>query len=80
MQGYIQELKNGVGIRIPAKIAKQLHFEPGCPITLAIENGRLVINPAHYNLDLMLDCVTNENEYRYDIALDLISQNLRNKI
>ena len=68
MQAHIQKWGNSLGIRIPAHIAKQLHIRLGSPITLAIEHGRLVIEPPQYDLDSMLEGITSKNKHH--IALD----------
>lgn len=74
MQAYVHEFGKGLGIRIPDQIAKQLHFDPGCPVTLIVENGRLIVQPPQYNLDTMLEGIASDNQQA--IALDLLMHRL----
>lgn len=62
-QSRIQKWGNSLGVRIPIQLAKQLHLHPGSPISLEIENGRLIVQTPHYNLDEMLKEITPKNQH-----------------
>ena len=68
MQSHVHKWGNSLGIRIPMHLAKELHLNPGSPIILEIEKGKLIIQAPHYNLDEMLKEVTEEN--RHHLLLD----------
>lgn len=48
-------------MRIPLQIVKQLQLHAGSPVTIEIENGRIVIQSPKYDLDTMLNDITPEN-------------------
>ena len=68
MQANVQKWGNSLGLRIPSRIAKQLHLTEGSSVNLDIEDGRLIIQPPKYSLDAMLDAITHENQHH--ILLD----------
>lgn len=43
MRAYIQKWGNSLGLRIPISVAKLLNLHQGCPITIEIENDRIII-------------------------------------
>lgn len=61
MQTNLQKWGNSLGVRIPVQLAKQLHLQPGSPISLEIENGRLILQPPKYTLTTMLEAITSQN-------------------
>lgn len=63
MQTHIQKWGNSLGVRIPMQIAKQLHICPGTPVTIEVDNGQIVVRPPQYNLDSMLNAITDDNQH-----------------
>lgn len=63
MESHIKKWGNSFGIRIPKKLARSLHLSPGSPVNLEIEEGRLIIEIPQYNLETMLQSITNENQH-----------------
>lgn len=63
MQAHIQKWGNSLGLRIPSKLAKQLQLHPGTPVTLEIEDNRIIIKAPKYNLESLLKDVTKENQH-----------------
>lgn len=63
MKTQVQKWGNSLGVRIPMHLAKELHLNPGSPIILEIEEGRLVIQTPVYNLEEMLKEVTEKNRH-----------------
>jgi antitoxin MazE len=57
---------NSVGLRVPAKVAKELGIAPGSVADLEISRDRLVITPrSHaYRLDDLLAAITPDNVHR----------------
>lgn len=68
MQAHLQKWGNSLGLRIPMKIVKQLQLHPGSSVNLQIEDGRLIIEPPKYELDVMLKEITTKNKHHQ--ALD----------
>ena len=68
MQSHIQKWGNSLGVRIPMRLAKILQLHPGSPVTLEIENGRIIIQVPQYDLDTMLQAITAKN--RHHVMLD----------
>lgn len=58
MQARIQKWGNSLGLRIPMHIAKKLQLHIGSPVTIEVKNGRIIIQPLTYNLDMMLKEIT----------------------
>ena len=63
MQAHIQKWGNSLGLRIPMQLAKQLKLHQGSPVTLEIEQGRIIIQPPKYNLEMMLKDITPKNQH-----------------
>lgn len=63
MRGHIQKWGNSLGLRIPIQLAKQMHLHAGSPVTIEIENDRIIIQPPKYVLGKMLDDITLENQH-----------------
>jgi len=63
MQTHIQKWGNSLGLRIPLPWAKQLNLHQGSAVTLEIDDGKLIIKPPKYNLDIMLSEITPENQH-----------------
>ncbi len=61
MRAQIQKWGNSLGVRIPMQIAKQLHLNPGSPVTLEVEDQRIIIQSPKYELDAMLEKITQKN-------------------
>jgi antitoxin MazE len=63
MQTHIQKWGNSLGLRIPIHLAKQLNLHEGSQVAIEIENGRIIIQPPKYNLDLMLEHINPQNQH-----------------
>lgn len=63
MQSHVQKWGNSLGIRIPAQFSKQLSLKKGSAIKIDIEGDHLVIRPHAYDLQEMVDAITDENKY-----------------
>ena len=63
MQAHIQKWGNSLGLRIPLQWAKQLNLHQGSTVTLEIDQGRLIIKPPKYCLDVMLSEITPKNQH-----------------
>jgi len=63
MQAHIQKWGNSLGLRIPMQLAKQLKLHQGSPVTLEIEDDRMIIQSPKYDLDTMLTCITPANRH-----------------
>jgi antitoxin MazE len=61
MQTHIQKWGNSLGVRIPAKLAQELYIKPGSTVDLFVEDHRLVIKPQKYQLDDLLQQITEKN-------------------
>ncbi len=64
MQSHIQKWGNSLGIRLPIQLAKKLHLHSGSPVTIEIEDGRIVIQTPQYNLETMLKEITSKNQHQ----------------
>lgn len=63
MEAHIQKWGNSLGLRIPMQLAKQLKLHQGSPVTIEIEDDRMVIQSPKYNLDTMIADITPENRH-----------------
>ena len=63
MQARIQKWGNSLGLRIPIRLAKQLQLHSGSPVTIEIEDGRIIIQPPKYDLNTMLEDITTQNAH-----------------
>jgi antitoxin MazE len=63
MQAYIQKWGNSLGLRIPMQLANQLKLHPGSLVILAIEQGRIIIQSPKYDLEMMLNDITEINQH-----------------
>ncbi|MDP1834888.1 MAG: AbrB/MazE/SpoVT family DNA-binding domain-containing protein [Chlamydiales bacterium] len=61
MQARIQKWGNSLGLRIPLQLAKQLQLHSGSPVTIEIEDGRIIIQSPKYDLDAMLKEIQPKN-------------------
>ncbi|MGD9874852.1 MAG: AbrB/MazE/SpoVT family DNA-binding domain-containing protein [Kiritimatiellia bacterium] len=64
MQTKIQKWGNSLAVRIPKAFVKETQLAYGSPVDLAVDDGRIVINPhpePHYSLDDLLTGVTKRN-------------------
>ena len=60
----IQKWGNSLGLRIPKSLAEGAHVREGSTVYLALERGRLIVEPAveeTYKLEDLLAQVTEEN-------------------
>lgn len=63
MHTHIQKWGNSLGLRIPMQFIKQLKLHPGSPVTVEIENGRIIIESPKCDLEIMLKNITNKNRH-----------------
>lgn len=63
MQARIQKWGNSFGLRIPMQLAKQLQLHPGSPVSIEVENGKIVIQSTKYDLNKMLKEITPKNRH-----------------
>lgn len=63
MDAHIQKWGNSLGVRIPMQLAKKLNLHYGSHVILEIEDGRLIIQPPKYDLEMMLKEITPENQH-----------------
>lgn len=68
MNSHIKKWGNSLGVRIPSQLAKRLNLHPGSPVTIDIEDGRIVVQSPNYNLATMLEQITPQN--RHHLQLD----------
>ncbi len=64
MKTRVQKWGNSLAVRIPKSFADDLNIENSSPVTLALEDGAVVIKPdrdAAWVLDALLADVTDEN-------------------
>lgn len=61
MHSHIQKWGNSLGVRIPIQLAKRLNLHPGSPVTINVEDGRIVVESPQYNLEAMLEQITSQN-------------------
>jgi antitoxin MazE len=63
----VQRWGNSLGLRLPSKVAKDLHVESGTEVDIQVVKGRLVITPVpsgRYSLDDLLAEVTPDNIHK----------------
>ena len=63
MHAHIQKWVNSLGLRIPMQLAKQMKLHEGSPVTLEVEDDRIIIQSPKYNLSRMLEDITPENKH-----------------
>lgn len=63
MEAHIQKWGNSLGLRIPMQLAKQLKLHQGSPVTIEIEDDRMVIQSPKYDLDTMVAGITQTNRH-----------------
>lgn len=61
MRARIQKWGNSLGLRIPIRLAKQLHLHSGSLVTIDIEGDQIIIQTQKYDLDTMLEEITSKN-------------------
>jgi antitoxin MazE len=64
MNAKIQKWGNSLALRIPKAVARDTHLENGSVVSLAVRQGKVVIEPARktdYRLDELLKGVTRKN-------------------
>jgi antitoxin MazE len=62
----VQKWGNSLSLRIPKPFAMQLGLEEDTPVSISIENGRLILLPQRYSLDALLS-VINESNLHHEI-------------
>jgi len=63
----VQKWGNSLGLRIPKALAHQAGVEAGSEVSLAVEEGELIIRPARaqrYQLKTLLRGVTTKNLHK----------------
>jgi antitoxin MazE len=70
MHSHVQKWGNSLGVRIPIDLAKQLHLQPGSPVSLKIEDGRLIVQTPRYTLNKMLEGITSKNTHHHELLDD----------
>ncbi len=58
---------NSAAVRVPAPALKDAGLEVGQSLELRVEEGRLVLEPATEDLDMLLSKVTPENRHRLEL-------------
>jgi antitoxin MazE len=67
MNAKIQKWGNSLALRIPKALARDTHLEDGSVVSLAVRQGKVVIEPARkakYRLDDLLKGVSKKNLHR----------------
>jgi antitoxin MazE len=63
MRTHIQKWGNSLGLRISLQLSKRLNLQAGSLVNIDIEDDRIVIQKAKYDLESMLDQMTPENSH-----------------
>jgi len=61
MQTRIQKWGNSFGVRIPVKLAKEMHLWAGSAVNLEVQENKLIIHAPKYDLKEMLDAIDSQN-------------------
>jgi antitoxin MazE len=64
MNATIQKWGNSLALRIPQAVARDTHLENGSVVSLAVRQGKVVVEPARktkYRLDDLLKGVSKKN-------------------
>ena len=64
MESKIQKWGNSLALRIPKAFAQNINVHQDTPVTITIENGKLVITPLaedELSLDHLLSQITDDN-------------------
>ncbi len=61
MEKRLQKWGNSLGLRIPIEVIKQLKLHQGSPVTVEVENGKIIIQTPKYNLNEMLEGINSKN-------------------
>jgi antitoxin MazE len=66
MQARIQKWGNSLAVRIPKPFAQEIGLEQNSLVTISIEEGKLLLEPAKpsYSLEELLAEVTKDNLHR----------------
>ena len=67
MNATIQKWGNSLALRIPKAVARDTHLENGSVVSLAVRQGKVVIEPAQkgkYRLDDLLKGVSKKNLHK----------------
>lgn len=67
METHIQKWGNSLGVRIPMHLAKQLQLQPGSVVNINVEEGRLIIEPHKYDLNVLLNEITPQNLHHLEL-------------
>ena len=60
----IQKWGNSLGLRIPKRVAEEVHVRQGSEVEISVERGRLVVLPprrSRYRLKTLLSAITRDN-------------------
>lgn len=67
MQSRIQKWGNSLALRIPKSFAREIGLDRDVPVSLSLEDGRLVVAPmtkSLQTLEQLLEQVTEDNIHR----------------
>jgi len=63
MQSQVHKWGNSLGLRIPARLAKQLQLHDGSKVSIEVEDGKLIVQAPHYDLEAMCKQITPQNQH-----------------
>ena len=67
MRAKVQKWGNSLGVRLPKKVAEEVHFREGSVVDLSVDDrGRVVLSAAKrpsYTLDELVDRITPRNRH-----------------
>lgn len=63
MRTWIRKWGDGLGIRIPKRLARRARLGAGTEVLVVVERGRLVIRPAADSLGKLVSGITPENRH-----------------
>jgi antitoxin MazE len=67
MNATIQKWGNSLALRIPKAVARDVQLENGSQVNLAVQNGRVIIEPTQtpkYRLEDLLNGISKKNVHR----------------
>ena len=66
MKSRVQMWGHSLALRIPKSLAAATHMEPGTPVELLLQDGKLVVSPLHpatFTLAELVEGITPENRH-----------------
>ncbi len=66
MQASVQKWGNSLALRIPKAFAQQTRIRQGSPVSLTLENGRVIMKPLRrrkYKLQELVSRITPKNRH-----------------